>query len=361
MVGWVYPLLVHLPEQRDPIEMLEPPQDWIIDGVPIPGGALFLAGFSSTESYRPDGQPTPPLRPGLLVGRLERRAWLADMRGGEDLQTFDVSIRSDPRRIAMWDLDLDIEERDGDELLSARRLRLTDVALPPLDTDAFTVRLPTLGASLVRRVRLFDRSGVLLDGSDPFRLIERIDINADIGGAAGFTTSVGRIEVSTLASRLDRQNRVDAEYAALLKGGLAGRIVAPGAQGRVVVVEMLRAARNELLIFDPFFGKDPTDWDAVRDVALAMRVLTGRQGARPSGGVTLTTQRLDMRRWQGPTHSPEFHDRAYLWEGGGFLVGTSPSGLGNRLALIDPVSPVVAAELCRHFEGWWTDSRFGAI
>ncbi len=361
VIGWVHRLNINDDQRPSLDEHLDLPQQWTVDGIQLQGGALFLAGFSSDVFARPSGDMGSSLRPGLVVGRMEHRAWIANTRGGPELQSFDIDIRYDPSQIAIWDLELDVEERDGDDLLSARRLRLGDVALPSFNESAMTVRLPTLGPRLSRRVRLFDRSGVLLDGSDTFVLVENIAVSAVVNENVEFTVVTGTGATATAASRLERLDRVDAEYADLLKGGLSGRIVIPGAQGRAHLERLLEAAHDELLIFDAYFGGKSNDWDVIRNLAIPIRIITGRDGARPPASTTLKTPNLQIRQWQGARHTPDFHDRAYIWESGGLIVGTSPSGLGNRLVLIDQVSPIVAQELRYHFEKWWTDPQYRTI
>ena len=96
---------------------------------------------------------------GLLVGKLERSAWLAEMQALPDKGTVSVSLGLDESRVSLADLELDIEEYENGDLVSARRLRLGDVALPSsalMPGEIITVELPTLGAGLHRQVRLFD-------------------------------------------------------------------------------------------------------------------------------------------------------------------------------------------------------------
>lgn len=39
-------------------------------------------------------------------------------------------------------------------------------------------------------------------------------------------------------------------------------------------------------------------------------------------------------------------------------MGTSASGLEQRLSVISPLEPAVAAQLAGHFELWWADPGF---
>jgi hypothetical protein len=64
---------------------------------------------------------------GLLVGRMERRAWLADPRGSGDYESFNPHIRWDPGRCDLADLQVELEEWEGEELAYSRRLDLGDI------------------------------------------------------------------------------------------------------------------------------------------------------------------------------------------------------------------------------------------
>ena len=331
IVGWVHPLSGGTGR---PV-----PDEWPgPDGVVMPGATQFLFGLAPV---RPD-----PLLAGLLVGRLERRAWLGALRGGEGLQTFDVVVRFDSSLVSLRELVVDLEETSaGGELLSARSVPLAQIALPPdaSGADSVTVRLPTVGRRIRREVRLRAMDGTLLDAAGPVHLAEAIYI--------GDGLAAGTDKLVTLRARLDRLARVDAEHAELLGAGLADRVVVAGADGRRILADRLAWARGELLVFDPYFGKSPDDWALLDAAGRPCRVLTKATVGRTPG------PSCRVRRW-ALEGNPPFHDRAFLWEGGGITVGTSPNGLGVRLSLIDDLAPAAANALRGHFELWWADSRF---
>lgn len=148
LVGWLHPRI----EEAEP-SVAEVPKDVSVE----PGRhgfdlSLLLLGLYPKSIW---GLAAPP---GLLVGRLRRDAWIADARGARpDLQTFDVQLRLDPTRISLWELALDLEEmNESGELLSARRLRLADTEVPEHGADNVTVRMPTMGRKVTRRLRLYD-------------------------------------------------------------------------------------------------------------------------------------------------------------------------------------------------------------
>jgi hypothetical protein len=344
VTGWYAPVTPHSgnPFAKRAHEATPFPETWSIEGTELVGAALFIAGFSTTETFRPEGIEHEPARPGILVGRVERQAWLGRMKGSADLATFVASVHRELDGPMLWDLELDLEERETSSLLGYRRLRLSDVDLPSVDAQVFEVAFPTLGPRLIRRILLADRDGNLLDGSDRFSLFE-----AGLGPNA------------SVPDRLARMHLLEVQYASLLEGGVRGRVVAVGDDGVARVSDLLRAATDELLVFDPYFMKDD-DWKVLGGVALPMRVLIGQQGVRPSAGVALASSSLLIRRWAGGG-PPPFHDRAYLWGNGGIQVGTSPSGLGARLTLIDFLSPAMVAGLQVRFEAWWTSPDFANI
>jgi hypothetical protein len=333
----------------------EMPQDWIVEGKKIVGATLFLTGFSSMSTSRVGGSSVPGIQPGVVVGRLDDRAWLGTIKGGDNLERFLVDVNRGPNGPMLWDLELDLEERVDFELLSARRLKLGDVELPGTDAVSVTVALPTLGPALVRKVRLWDRSGYLLDGSDYFDLVERVNIGFTSGRNVELATGTDR--TPGVEGRLMRIDEAEVQYEDLLAKGLAGRIIQNGAN-TTSLTSLLAAVRGELLIFDPYFGRDPNDWTAVSGVAADIRVLTGGKGTPPPANITMASSSVDVKIWNGTSSNPMFHDRAYLWDDGGLIVGTSPSGLGNRLSLIDPLTPHAVAALKALFEGWWRDPDF---
>ncbi len=284
------------------------------------------------------------------------------MRGARpELQTFDVRLGLDPSRVALWELVLDLEELNSDgDLVAARRVRLLDLELPEHGAEIVTVKLPTLGRRLTRRVRLFDLNGRLLDAAEAVRLFEQVQADLSVIGAASTSIRLGDNSMPNLLRRLEALDRSEQEHIELLAAGMPQRIITNAADGRNTLAERLAAAREELLIFDPFFGKDAADWDLLRKVPVRVRVLTsGKIGAplvRP-GSVQVT-----CRAWRhSKAHPVPFHDRGYVWRGGGLWVGTSPNHLGNRITLIDVMEPAVVARMTQLFESWWADERARAI
>jgi hypothetical protein len=68
---------------------------------------------------------------------------------------------------------------------------------------------------------------------------------------------------------------------------------------------------------------------------------------------------LEARSWRGGT--APWHDRFYLWQGGGLSVGTSPSGLGKRVARIDRLNANEAAGWQNLFNTWWASADVAAV
>jgi len=59
-----------------------------------------------------------------------------------------------------------------------------------------------------------------------------------------------------------------------------------------------------------------------------------------------------VRGWQ--QRSAAWHDRVYLWHEGGLSVGTSPSGLGKRVARVDRIAASEATGWQCMFDTWWS-------
>ena len=105
---------------------------------------------------------------------------------------------------------------------------------------------------------------------------------------------------------------------------------------------------------DPYFGFKPLDWRVFQGLAAPVKVLTGRTPQKPPAAMT----HVQVRRWDGQTRNPLFHDRYYLWEGGGITVGTSPSGFGNRDARIDRLRRAEVRERRAAFQTYWNSGDF---
>lgn len=349
LVGWLHPAAV-----VDGEAAATPPEQWRLSpGSHIQASTLFLTGLSVS-----DDSTGRPIRPGLLVGRMQTRAWITQLRGSEDLTAFDVSLRLDPARCSLWELVLDLEEYDdAGDLLWARRVALSDLVVPEHGPERFTVSLPTLGRRLVRRVRLYDREGILLDSADGVRLIETVEVVVRImDGPIVSGPPKPALPAPDLRSRVQAMDNVEEQYRELLRSGVDSRVVVSRATGRAELRKRLAAARGELLVVDPYFGDADDDWSLLHDLSIPVRVLASRKALLPAG-TTARLPRLDVRRWNRAA-TPPYHDRAYLWSGGGLTVGASANGLGLRLTLIDALEPAVAAHLGQLFEAWWNDPRF---
>jgi hypothetical protein len=338
ILGWLH----SLDDGRRDVAV-SPPEDWdAVPGRSLLGATVNLLGigFRAPRS--------------LLVGRAGRIAWFRTLRGNPpDLRELVVTIGLDPTRISAWELAIEIEERtQSRDLVSARRLALADLVLPAHGPESLDVVLPVSGAGLTRSVRLYADTGLLLDCAK-VTLLESIRIN---GRELGVRSS------SDLRTRLAAIDSVESAYGDLLRAGAHGRVVATGEgpAGISEIASRLMTARGEVLIFDPYFGNADTSvgWDLLDTVAVPARVLGGADMALPIDSDTRWPD-IDFKRWK--TNPPKFHDRAYLWDGGGIVVGTSADGLGKRLSLIDRVEPAVAQLLSDHFEAWWSGSEVERI
>ena len=325
---------------------------WDVDGRPLSSAPFYLLGLPISVaplcSVAFDFNSGP--MPGLLLGKLERGAWLAEVRADSAKETASVSLGLDESRVSLADLELDLEEYESGDLASARRLRLGDVALPsgPIPPGgAITVELPTLGLGMHRQFRLFDRDGVLLDATDRMPTVEQITVKIDTSAGPGPTVVIGGVQPATLAERLQRADRADAQYRRLLEDGLSGRVIDDPATGLPLMAALLNQAHGYLDVLDPYFGWNVRDWQVLAQVPVPIRVLTGhgrydRSGnltqqkvVPPPTGLVSPPNTVDVHSWRGST--PPWHDRMYLWDGGGASVGSSPSGIGNRVARIDRV------------------------
>ncbi|MDQ2740204.1 MAG: hypothetical protein M3Y35_16640 [Actinomycetota bacterium] len=364
-----------------PPEGASPPETWNLAGYPVPSAPLWLLGLpiSASPLFSRAHDATSGPEPGLYVGRLERRAWLHAIHvdsAAHDTYVIGVALEED--RVGLADLEIDLEEYLDGNMAAARRLRLGDTALPSTPLAAGSqlarvdVRLRTVGPGAFRQVRLIDRDGLLLDTTDRSPVVEQINIQIKVGGAPAHTVRVGSPVAVGLLERLTLADEVQAAYNKLLEDGLPGRVIDDPATGLPRLRALLREAGGELLVLDPYFGWQLVDWDVLADVTAPIRVLSSHGYYQPKTG--LLTQRkfqapppgaapqaptLACRTWQTPR--PAWHDRLYLWDRRGLVVGTSPSGLGRRAARIDRLGAVEVDGWRKLFETWWASPSVGPV
>lgn len=327
---------------------LSPGDAWDVDGSQVYSPALTLLGIGWF-----DGR-TGPEATGLLVGRMERRAWL----GGQHLDVaghlYEVMIHLEPERAELAELELDIEERVGEEVVVAERLRLEDLDLRDVeDQPRITVRLPTLGRKVKRAVRLYHRGGEMLDEWQPFNIVEAIGLTLTVDGSQQPTSWIGdRRDAPELVELLGAAERVRAQFAEMRRGGLVQRLIDDRSQGRRALRRLLERASGEVSVVDPYLK----DWDLLVGLGGPQpRVLIGAKAPDPPPQFTGR-----VARWRGGgefTVAP-FHDRFFLWDGGGVSVGTSSGPGEDRLFRLVRISEVESRELQERFALWWGDSGF---
>lgn len=147
-------------------------------------------------------------------------------------------------------------------------------------------------------------------------------------------------------TRLAALDAAEDAYTRLLTEGLERHILDSPQAALSALQGALQDAKDELLILDPYFGRDAADWQALDRVTVLVRVLTMHQrSASPTKPAVLieapdqaNIQHLPQLRIRSWSQKAPWHDRAYLWTGGGLTVGGSPSGLGKRLMRMDRLS-----------------------
>jgi hypothetical protein len=292
---------------------------------------------------------------GLFVGRLERRAWLTEMRGdGPQFESLLVNMGWDPARIDLADLVLDLEQYISGDLVAQLRVSIEDAAGVEEVRDAgrCTISLPTYGAGVASQVTLMTRDGALLDRRGPHPLAERIEINLSIDGSPVSRSSLAAIRAPLgLEDREVRGRLVKQQVAELAAQGAEGRLlVDKEAADRRLRIE-LRTAQVELLVHDPYFGQHPDDWRLLDDVRVPVRVVT-RKALDPPPRIASHVR----ARYRRNEHT--MHDRFYLWNGGGIAIGGSPTTFGKAPVRVGRISAADSELLRGVFEKLWDSDLF---
>ena len=258
------------------------PAEWPVGDAPH--WLLILLGIDAPVAPMQPGRLDAFAPAGIVVGRVSRRAWIGRV-------TFrpEQGLRVELRRESGSDPDfhglvLELVEGNGGELFDSRRLALADVRLPANAKSRVWVNMPTLGLGIQRTLRLYDRSGELLDQRDPFNFVESIRIDLQIDGSAARTITVGNVDgPPTLPQRLQAMDDVEAAWEAWRRQGLRYRVITDGRAMHRHLRTRLRRARSEVLVIDPYFGVgSPPDWAMVDGLRASVRVLTGSAATRPA-------------------------------------------------------------------------------
>jgi hypothetical protein len=118
--------------------------------------------------------------------------------------------------------------------------------------------------------------------------------------------------------------------------------------GRSALRGILERASGELLVLDPYFR----DWALLENlVGQPPRVLIGSDVDAPPASFPGR-----VARWRAGL--APFHDRFFLWEGGGVSVGTSAGGIRDRLFRIVRMNAADSDVLRSRFALWWSDPGF---
>lgn len=254
----------HFPGLAPDVE--EVPLHWDAEGERLVNAPLALGLSLGTDTVG-----------GLFLGRLERRAWMSRLRGGERLETFDVSIGFDPARVALDDLTVVLEEWVDEELVHAQQLHLERLDIEHVrGATAVTVSFPTLGTRIKRSVRLYDRSGTLLDASSPSYLLEQISLSVRVMGSDERTvTTIGDQPVApTLVDRAASVQKVTGQYQELYAAGAETTLVPAGNARALLANRLLGAPGGLVRIVDRYFGQDLEDWTMLASLSPQFEVIT---------------------------------------------------------------------------------------
>jgi hypothetical protein len=233
-----------------------------------------------------DQRLEPPATPGLLVGRVSRRAWINSVRYDADAERFIVGIWLEPRHADIHGLVLDVREYVDEELALSAQTPLSAVHIPSRARGRIWIGLPTLGRGLERVVALYDRDGTLLDLYERFRFIESIHTTLQANGSKTTFVTGQRRPPAAITERFEAFERVERGYRDLLQSGMRRRVVETRRAAVGYLRQRLERVREEVLILHPYFGKDPSDWQ-ILELRVQARHIEGAGFTRDSHRCTV--------------------------------------------------------------------------
>jgi hypothetical protein len=326
------------------------PSEWELARKSVLVPTLCLLGINVPTDGVPQAA-SPPF--GLLVGRMERRAWLAEIRGDGKFDRLHVGLHWDPHRVDLADLAIELEQRLDGEVVSRARFPLEALA-DINDVKALgkcSVSLPTIGRGAAFEVALSTRQHEFVDRAGPHPLLERVTVTVVAEGSCGQTFSIGdAVGAPMIPEHLERMAQLDDDLKALLRQGAENRILEDRRHAQERLKAELHGARGELLVHDPYFGQDVREWDLLRDVQVPVRVLTCKIAKEKPNIAAHVHARF---RPKAP-----MHERMYLWEGGGLSLGGSPTIFGNAPVSISRLDAASADAWRERFTPLWESEHF---
>ncbi len=304
---------------------------------------------------------------GIVVARAERRAWIVDGRGASELTEHVYQLGWDPELIDLADLELSYVARRDGAVVTESRARLQEMEIDHVRSRGrCEVTFQALGPGLTHEARLYSSSGELLDEIGPHALAERITMEISIVGESGERSDVhrsvlgGDVEPLTLRESLSRQLDVQQAAQRQLEEAAQRRTADTRAGAIARIRSAIERARSDLLIQDPYFGQRREEWELVAGLAVPVRVLTRkiqRWGRNQPHRPVLMPNGVEARC--RPSNSNDIHERVWIWEGGGLIVGSSPSHFGKAPVHINELTAAEAAVWRAKIETLWlqSDSR----
>lgn len=294
----------------------------------------------------------------MLAGRIERQAWLIEQEGTREGDHKRVRIGWEPTRIDPGGLVVQTEEFDATgEMLLSEQIALADLDLSSVrETGRCEVSVPSLGPGLHHGLSLYGPDGHLMDRRAPAPFAESITLEVSIGDSQPMTTTIGsHARFPTIAERQALQADLQESLEGLRRAGAENRVLRERAPGLARLRALLENAHVELLVSDPYFGQLEEDWDLVKDLGVPVRVLTRKIKSEPAPVPAKVAARIR------PKASHLMHERVYVWDGGGILLGGSPSTIGGPPVTIQPLSAIDAEVQHTIFEGLWASPHFREV
>ena len=341
-----------------PGDRLEVPDIVEIDGQWCAGPTRNLTGIHITPA---DVPPQLSTARGLLVGRATRRAWIQEGKGERRFEHFNVDLAWDPTLVALADLELIHDQYVEDDLTSSVGVRLDDFDLGAVERiGKCRVSLMSLGRGVRHGLILRTVDGELLDRSGPYPLVERMTMGMTINGEEQQPVVLGETAAPESIERLsERARAIEADVRQVLQLGAQARIIADRTTALARLVDHLKGAVGELCILDRYFGQHLDEWRLLDTVPVPVRVLTGKVETDSTGAPATRTLGAHVAvrfRKKAP-----IHERIYFWDGGGIVLGGSPSSFGQSPLRITRLRPAEVAEWRSLFEVEWQSPLYSTL
>lgn len=320
------------------------------------------------------GDPDHPPDPSFVVGRLQLRAWIADVAPEFEDDQIRLVLGWDENQIDPLSCSVVLRtERDGMPLLTSQ-LRIADYPTTVGDGQSeprhvswqlrlLNVRIPRGPRRTNWGISLMAPNGTLLDERPVAPRVESVSIGIDIGDAHPTTVVTGDTRQALPDYEHDIAVRAAVQHDASARRAAAERRVSTTGELAAYLCARFAFRAGELLILDPYVLRESslaTAMPLLESLGRDIRLMSKSVG--PLAASALAASAANIIAHPLPGSQELLHDRVWIVGDTALLVGSSVNTFVRPADSRRPMPTTTVAELPyadgqlwrERFEKWWS-------